>query len=146
MKNNQPDLFKVSDFVFDRYSKLGHTKLTPPEKVFVCVWGLESEVNNGGFNQYYFNSSGDHAVDAEDSFRAIGAKHTAELVKQANNLFGPSGPSPNRAVRQEQLDSLSNAQTKKMIDVEEKFLKNEDKLRQLIEAYVSENFEFFRSK
>jgi hypothetical protein len=94
VKKDQPDLFKASDFVFDRYAKLGSDKLTTPEKVFVCVWGLEGEVNNGGFDQYYFNSSGDHALDAEESLKAIGAKHTAQLVKQANALFGASSPSP----------------------------------------------------
>ena len=62
LKQERPDLFKVSDSVFDRYGKLGYEKLTWPEKVFVCVWGLEGEVNNGGFDQYYFNSSGDHAA------------------------------------------------------------------------------------
>jgi hypothetical protein len=90
----QLDLFKISDRVFDRYFKLGYDKLSPPEKVFVCVWDLEAQVNNGGFHQYYFNSSGDHALDTVDALAAIGAKYTAGLVKQANALFGAAGPCP----------------------------------------------------
>jgi hypothetical protein len=60
--------------------------------VFVCVWELEADVNNGGFDQYYFNSSGDLAGDAVESLNAIGAKNTADVVRQANALFGAGGP------------------------------------------------------
>lgn len=146
VKKDQPDVFKVSDFVFDRNAKLGYEKLTTPEKVFVCVWGLEGEVNNGGFDQYYFNSSGDHALDAEGSLKAIGAKHTAQLVKQANTLFGASGPSPNRAARQKQLEALGDAKTKKMNEIEEEFMKYKDNLEELLKAYVSKNAAAFRSQ
>jgi hypothetical protein len=143
---DHPDLFEVSDFVFDRYAKVGFDKLSPPEKVFVCVWGLEAEVNNGGFDQYYFNSSGDHAQDAEVSLKAIGAKHTAQLVKLGNALFGASGPSPNRAARQKQLDALGDAKTKKMNEIEDEIMKYKDNLEELLRAYVSRNAEAFRSQ
>jgi hypothetical protein len=146
VKKDEPDLFKVSDLVFARYAKLGYENLTRPEKVFVCVWGLEGEVNNGGFDQYYFNSSGDHALDAEESFKAIGAKHTADLVKQANSLFGAAGPSPDRAARQKQLDALGEAKTKKMNEIEEDFFKYKDNLWELLTVYVSKNVETFRPK
>jgi hypothetical protein len=144
VKKDQPDLFKVCDFVFHRYAKLGYDKLTTPEKVFVCVWGLDGEVNNGGFDQYYFNSSGDHALDAEESLTAIGAKQTAQLVEQANALFGASGPSPDRAARQLQLDALGEARTKKMNEIDEEFMKSKDNLEELLRAYVSRNAEVLR--
>ena len=93
------DLFKVSDLVFNRYATVGYGELSRPEKVFVCVWGLEGEVNNGGFDQYYFNSSGDHALDTIESLEAIDAKHTANLVRDrpvAPGIKAPGakGPSP----------------------------------------------------
>lgn len=146
MNKDQPDLFKVSERVFNRYGKLGYDTLAQPEKVFVCVWGLEGEVNNGGFDQYYFNSSGDHALDAVASLEAIGARHTANLVRQANALFGDAGPSPDRFTRQKQLDTLGDAKTKKMNEIEQAFFKYEDKLGQLLEAYVSKNADAFRLK
>lgn len=146
MNKDKPDLFKVSDFVFDRYAKLGYDKLSRPEKVFVCIWGLEGEVNNGGFDQYYFNSAGDHALDTVESLEAIGAKHTANLVRQANALFGETGPSPDRFARQKQLDALGDAKTKKLNEIEEEFFRYEDELGQLLESYVSKNAEAFRLK
>jgi hypothetical protein len=145
VNRDQPDLFKVSDRVFDRYGKLGYNKLAQPEKVLACVWGLEGEVNNGGFDQYYFNSSGDHALDAVPSLEAIGAKHTANLVREANALFGDAGPSPDRFTRQKQLDALGDAKTKKMNEIEEEFFKYKDKLGQLLQSYVSTNAAAFRA-
>lgn len=147
MKNKeQPDLFKVSEFVFDRYAKVGYERLSRPEKLFVCLWGLEGEVNNGGFHQYYFNSSGDHALDTEEFLKAIGANHTADLVKQANALFGAAGPSPERFVRQKQLDVIGDVKTKKMDEIEKEFFEYKDQLGQLLEAYVSKNAEAFDLK
>ena len=32
-----------------------------PQKVFSSIWAVESEVNNGGFSQYFVNSSAETA-------------------------------------------------------------------------------------
>src|ERR1700722_5493586 len=89
MKDGRIDLIKMSESVWDRESKLSYEKLSQPERVFLCIWDLEAEVDNGGFDQYYFNSAGDHALDTVRALETIGAKRTAELVKTMNNLFGP---------------------------------------------------------
>ena len=34
---------------------------------------LEAEINNGGFDQYFFNSAGDKAAEAINALEAIGA-------------------------------------------------------------------------
>jgi hypothetical protein len=44
---------------------------------------LQSEVENGGFNQYFWNSSGKLASEAFDDLVSIGAKLHAALLKQA---------------------------------------------------------------
>lgn len=146
MNQDKLDMFKISDHVFDRYSKLGFEKLSPPEKVFQCVCGLEAEVNNGGVNQFYFNSAGDHAAETVKALETIGANHSADLVRQANALFGEAGPSPDRNTRQKQLDALGDAKTKRMDEIEAAFMKYEDKLGQMLEAYVSKNREAFLLK
>jgi hypothetical protein len=146
VKEDRLDLFKISDRVFDRYGKLGYEKLSEPEKVFHCIWQLEAEVNNGGFDQYYFNSAGDQALDTVKSLETIGANHTAGLVREANALFGESGPSPQRFTRQKQLNALRHAKGKKMDEIDKEFYKYKDNLEQLLEAYVSKNADAFRLK
>jgi hypothetical protein len=81
-------------------------KLTK-EEVVELVGELESEVNNGGFDQFFFNSSGDKAADTIVALEQIGAKHTADIFRQAVSKFPGGMPSTNRFERQEQLEILS---------------------------------------
>lgn len=59
------------------------TQPSEPERVVLAVEAIEREVNNGGFNQFFFNSSREHAYFAPFALRAIGAPRTAELVERA---------------------------------------------------------------
>ncbi|MBN1215668.1 MAG: DUF4375 domain-containing protein [Candidatus Lokiarchaeota archaeon] len=38
-------------------------ELSLPEKNIIFIEKLEREVNNGGFNQFFFNSAGDYSHD-----------------------------------------------------------------------------------
>lgn len=51
------------------------------------IWVLDAEVNNGGFNQYYFNSSGKFYKHLPEALRLVGARPYAELVDRANQTF-----------------------------------------------------------
>ena len=49
---------------------------------------VDDEVNNGGFNQYFFNSSGQFAIEAIEGFQLIGSQERADLVRRAvDQLF-----------------------------------------------------------
>lgn len=48
---------------------------------------IESEVNNGGFNQCYYNSSKDFTKMAEEGFKAIGANGFADIMTRANITY-----------------------------------------------------------
>lgn len=140
---DNPDLGEVVRFVFEREEELGYDKLSWPEKVFICVRDIECEVNNGGFDQYYFNSSGDHAPDAVAALEAIDAKRTASLVGQTNALFGEGGPSRDRVARQEQLDALRDAKGNEMDEIENEFYEGGEDLDQLLKKYIARNAEAF---
>ena len=61
--------------------------LSKGEQAIYVSWLLEAEVSNGGFNQFYFNSSGQLADLAEASFFTIGAPQFADLVRRANLIY-----------------------------------------------------------
>lgn len=48
---------------------------------------LEAEVNNGGYNQFYYNSSGLFYKHLLEALRCIGANKFADLTQKANNTF-----------------------------------------------------------
>jgi hypothetical protein len=106
--------------------------ITDPEKVLICIWQLEAEVNNGGFSQYYYNSAGDLAVDTPASLEAIGASRTAEIVRVSNELF-PEGPPCDQDSRVDLLDEIPNEAFERLDD---QFLAYEDNLSMLLYDYV----------
>jgi hypothetical protein len=100
------DLFKVSEAVWAREAKHGFSRLTEPERTFLCVWNLEAEVNNGGFSQFFANSAGDHASATPSALRTVGASEMAALVERAMEPFGPAGPPADRAERGRTMEAL----------------------------------------
>lgn len=102
---------KFLDEAFDRacrrHSGSNFDQLDEADKILVTIWGLEGEVNNGGFDQYYFNSSGDLAFYAPVALRRIGAHQMAQITDDANKLFGPNGPARNPDDRDAQLLTIA---------------------------------------
>lgn len=62
-------------------------KLTKGQQAIFSTWIVEGEVNNGGFNQFYFNSSGQYADMAVAGFAIIGAPKFSALMKEANTIY-----------------------------------------------------------
>ena len=50
---------------------------------------LESEINNGGFNQYFFNSSGQNCFETLRALKRSGKNKTAEILETAIHLINP---------------------------------------------------------
>jgi hypothetical protein len=63
------------------------SKLTKGQQAVFSTWWIEAEVNNGGFNQFYFNSSGQFAEMAKIGFKTIGAEKFSDLTKRANKIY-----------------------------------------------------------
>ncbi len=74
--------------------------LTAQERLFYLVQCLWMEINNGGFCQYFDNSSGDDAPETLSALREIGADFVADLMEKAMAQFGAAYPTN----REERLD------------------------------------------
>lgn len=59
--------------------------LSKGRQAIFATWGLEAEVNNGGFNQYFYNfaSSGQYAEEARDGFKLLSASKYSKLTQKA---------------------------------------------------------------
>ena len=111
MPNHQEpiNLSEIADRVFRRLAKAESiVPLQTQDQVFICTWALQGEVDNGGFEQFYFNTSGDWALLVPEALRKIGANAAAKLMEEANSIFRPTGPSSDRQLRHAQLDALSD--------------------------------------
>ena len=134
--NAEDYLFSIVEGIQEKEAASGYASLDKREKVFFAIWTLEAEVNNGGFDQFYFNSSGDVALEVPGALRAIGANHTAEIVDKANALFGTNGPSPDIDVRQEQLEQLTERDEDTLGQFDDAFYAYEDNLSTRLAAYM----------
>lgn len=113
------------------------------ERVFFVTQSLEAEVNNGGFEQFFANSSGDFANELEAAFVAIGACHTAEICKTALSVFHGEAPT-NREERLARIELLSAGNYRRFLEAcDEAFYRVPDNLNALNRAYIDQNREFF---
>ena len=74
--------------------------LSDAERTVYVVYTLECEVNNGGFAQYFFNSSGNLGNELCAAFEKIGATKNAEICAKATAVFGDNYPT-DRSKRQD---------------------------------------------
>jgi hypothetical protein len=129
-------LFSLAQGIQQREATHGFSHLAENERVFSLVWSLEGELNNGGFNQFFFNSAGNRAAETTNALRAIGAEHTASILEQAILVFGPSGPARDWALRQEQLNALPNDAIDALSKLDTVFLKYTDNLSALLANFM----------
>jgi hypothetical protein len=74
--------------------------LSEPQKVLFPTHWLHCEVLNGGFHQYFANSTGFQAPEAVKGLFVLGLDDIAQLVERAIAVFGEPFPRE-RALREE---------------------------------------------
>ena len=114
-------------------------KLSAAQRVFHLNQNFEREVNNGGFEQFFFNSSGDNADETVSSLEAIGAFKTAELLRHAIARF-PDGKVPADSDERQVLmvNTWPEGSSTTFGEFDERFYAYEDPLTDL-------NFDWIRS-
>jgi hypothetical protein len=55
--NKNGILIDLSESKKTRFGKEVFVGQSLPQKVFSAIWAVESEVNNGGFSQYFLNDA-----------------------------------------------------------------------------------------
>ena len=122
-----------------RFWRVDFEALSLAERVFRAIWELEGEVNNGGFDQYFFNSSGDTAFAVVDALKAIGADSTAQILAAANALFPGLSPPRDRDARQSLLAGFEPEQQATLERLDQQFFLYPDNLTELLHDYVKRN-------
>jgi hypothetical protein len=61
------------------------------QHVYSAMW-LLIEVNNGGFDQYFFNQAGEFAYEAAEALKVMRLPDCAECVRDATNLYLKCNP------------------------------------------------------
>ena len=72
----------------------GYAGLSDAEKKYFAVQLLAREVYNGGFEQYFHNSSGSYYCDAEIGLEKMGATQSLPLLRRVKHLIFGIAPVP----------------------------------------------------
>lgn len=109
------------------------------------VYTIEAEVNNGGFNQCYYNSSKEFTLMAESGFKAIGAEGFTELMIRANTIYVDIKDDLEK-FNDGTIESFAKSyENNPLNDLDEEFMKTyeEEPLSKLCAEYIRENFGYF---
>ena len=94
--------------IYDGPEVFNRTYLAVPEtsRLLFAAHFAQSEICNGGFRQFFYNSTGVLGPEALDGFRRIGMEETADTVAKAMECLGQPYPR-DREERKEKLSTLN---------------------------------------
>jgi len=104
------------------------------QRVFSAIWRLESEVNNGGFDQYLRFTDSEMIAHATIALRTIGANSCAAIVEQAIAQIAPL-PTTEDA-RHATLDALGDEALERLESLDSEFYAYPDDLTELFSSFV----------
>jgi Domain of unknown function (DUF4375) len=127
-----PEAF--DELLFD--SKKEFDAVAPEVQAAYCIHRLEAEVNNGGFHQFFLNSSGEYVRETLQALAAIGAVATHALLERAVAIGFPEGYPADAQQHQESLADFDDvADALNLLDLA--FFEYPEPLEELVNDYLA---------
>jgi hypothetical protein len=125
----------IGFILLDKEERKGLAAFTQAERYVYAVEGMQREVNNGGWNQFFGNSSGALAYDLVPALEAIGSNaNRSSAVK----IFGKP-PSLGDADRAKHLDKLTKGGANPWEKLEDEFYQAPEDLEAMIVEFIARN-------
>ena len=141
--NKNEILISLSESAATRIGKEAFEQQSLPQKVFTATWEVESEVNNGGFSQYFLNDSAESASFVVNALTTIGAPKTADICRRAIVTGFPGGlPRTTEDIRSTATE-FSEDTLGKLEPLDQEFFSYPHNLTDLLFAYVTAHPEEF---
>lgn len=117
---------------------------SPGIRALYITWRLEAEVGNGGFNQYFWNSAGQFADSAINSFEFFNAIEHAAVVREALAVRQAEAQLMAEFKRDGTIEAFSKSyKHSKLAPVDQKFFATNEKLSALRIAKIRSQVELF---
>lgn len=108
------------------------------------TWIFEAEVNNGGFNQYFYNSSNQFVEEAYQGLLEVGAVKHAELIKRAVDIFNDELDMQLKMREIGTIEAFSESyELTKLNEIDSLFYSIDENLSELRVRYIRENTKKF---
>ena len=94
--------------LFDnRWENMEFDTLLIEEQRYILVWAMRAEINNGGFGSFFFNSSGDTALETLSALKQSGSSEVQQILGDAIAVLDDvGGYSTERQTRVKRLNLL----------------------------------------
>jgi len=112
-------------------------ELNRGSQVLIGTWELANELYNGGFLQYFLNSSRDRAKPMIELLRSIDAHRAAAILEEATALIGPGTRWADERGCAAAFESMPEELRKSVADLERAFYNELDNLHLLVFSYLS---------
>jgi hypothetical protein len=134
----------IGFILLDKEERRGLASFTPPERHVYAVQGMSREVNNGGFEQFFFNSSGELAFDLVPGLQAMGSRENLLIARRAVGRFGKP-QSLAEETRHAHLEKLIEGGGEEGVwtDLDDEFYDNPEDLEKMILDYIARNLASF---
>lgn len=87
-------LFDLEIAIQQKEERVGYENLSAEEQIVLAIEALEREVNNGGYSQFFLNSSGEYAPIIVDALTRIGCPEVAAVTRRAIETIRPAAWAP----------------------------------------------------
>jgi hypothetical protein len=123
------------------------SKLPIGAQALYITWWVEAEVNNGGFNQYYWNSAGQFADQAAEAFEFFSAHEHAALMREANSVHAMEAETMKKYKERGTMEAFSDSyKESKLGPLDNRFFEMKENLSALRIAKIRAMPEFFSGK
>lgn len=129
IENARPDVAEP-----DVMQKLQHC--TPGQRALLSITLFIREVDNGGLEQFFWNSSGDVGDEVMTGFDRLGAPQKADILRRALAFFNSASATPDQATRRQLLGRHSEGEKDAFFEPLNKQLYGETKLWPLFRRYL----------
>ena len=103
-------LFALEQAIQKKLETEGKLKMTGVERIVLSVRALEREVNNGGYDQFFLNSSRVHAPAIVRDLLRIGCTEMADITRRALDAEHLDGEARTRALERCDVEFYERAQ------------------------------------
>jgi hypothetical protein len=118
--------------------KIGTPALSKEEIIVLSIESLEREINNGGYDQYFTNSSKEYVPYIVDALNKIGSNEGAEITQKAIDALNITGE-----VTEEKIDAImgedNNERTKKLNECDEQYYQEVGDLSEKLFEFIRAN-------
>jgi len=142
--------FAISDALFEyigdnyrnEYKKI--KRLSKELQYFYATWSFEAEVNNGGFNQFFFNSSSQFLNECNEGLSYYLANEYLLLLEEAIRVYNHEIDLHNEVKLQGTIEAFSKSyEETDLNDIDEKFYKLGGSLTEFRAKMIRNNLESY---